>query len=362
VFRIGVDCRKINDGGIGVYLKGLLNSWRELNVPAHFYLFCNREDMGSLKYPSDIFELILHDYPKYSISELFSFSKPLARLKADIFFTPHYTLPFNLPCPAVVTIHDLIHLFYETRYGIVGKLYAKYMLRHACKRAEIVLTDSINSSTDINSFFPEWSNKVKVIYPAVDRNIFRRLSQDDIVEFKTAMKLPDDFALYTGALKPHKNPLALVRIANETNIPLVVATRDWKIFDHKLVPLLSDGSRIMKISITSDRQMALLYNAARMMIFPSFYEGFGLPPLEAMACGLPVVCSDSSSLPEVVGDAAMLFDPRNDTDIVDKINLCWRDEATRDILIARGENRAKLFCWRDSASRIFELFERILTR
>ena len=360
MFRIAIDCRKINDGGIGVYLRNLLNSWQELNVPAHFYLFCNRDDMGSLKYTSDMFEPICHDYPKYSIRELFSFSNPLAKLKANLFFTPHYTLPFNLPCPAVVTIHDLIHLFYGTRFGITGNLYAKYMLRHACKKAEIILTDSINSSKDIDSFFPKWSDKVKVIYPAVDRNIFRRLPPNDISEFKMAMRLPDEFALYTGALKPHKNPMAMVKIANETGIPLVVATRDWKIFDRNLESLLNKGTQISKISITSDGQMALLYNAARLLVFPSYYEGFGLPPLEAMACGLPVVCSNSSSLPEVVGDAALLFNPRDDRDIIDKVNLCWRDKATRDILIARGNSRAELFCWRDSASRIFELFERIL--
>ena len=362
MIKIGIDCRKINDGGIGVYLKNLLISWRDLKVPARFYLFCIQDDMAVLDFPSDAFEIIPHDYPKYSFSELFSFSKPLARIEAKLFFTPHYILPLNLPCPAVVTIHDLIHLLYGARGGIAGKSYAKYMLRRACMKAEVILTDSANSSRDINYFFPKWPNKVRVVYPAVDKNIFKRLSQSDVAEFRKAMSLPEEFALYTGALKPHKNPLALVEIANETKIPIVVATMDREIFDQKLTPRLNEGSRILKIDIKDDHQMSLLYNSAKLLIFPSFYEGFGLPPLEAMACGLPVVCSNSSSLPEVVGDAALTFDPKNGSDMLQKINLCWRDKKTRDILKAKGESRTGLFCWRDSASRIFEIFERILTR
>jgi glycosyltransferase involved in cell wall biosynthesis len=234
-------------------------------------------------------------------------------------------------------------------------------MRHACAKAKVILTDSRNSFRDITYYFPRWSDKVRVIYPAVDPDIYRELPKNDVLEFKKRMSLPDEFVLYTGALKPHKNPGALARLANELDIPIILATRDLEIYNNKLVPLIKDKHRISVVTITSDKQMALLYNAARLMIFPSFYEGFGLPPLEAMACGLPVICSGSSALPEVVGDAALLFSPRDYEDMVEKIKLCWRNLPLRDILRAKGKKRVLLFDWSKAAARIFEIFTGITT-
>ena len=360
MFTIGVDCRKINDGGIGTYLRNLLCQWHKLNVPAKFFLFCNSRDEELFELPTDFAEPIVIRAQKYSMSELFSFSKPLANIKADLFFTPHYTLGFNLPCPSVVTIHDLIHIRFKPRFSSLGRYYAKFMINRAGKSSVVVLTVSENTKKDIQMYFPKWSNKVSVVYPAADTDIFKQCPRKEIVDFKRKKLLPDDFVLYAGALRLYKNPQALVEIANKLKLPVVIASQDQGIFNKEVMPALDDKKMMCIVNAKNHNEMALLYNGARLFVFPSLYEGFGLPPLEAMACGLPVVCSNRASLPEVVGDSALMFSPDNVSDMLDKVNLFWHDKSMRDKLRARGLKRVRMFDWSKSASRVFDIFNKVV--
>jgi glycosyltransferase involved in cell wall biosynthesis len=360
MLTIGVDCRKINDGGIGTYLQNLLKQWFILKVPAKFFLFCNPRDKKLFKLPHDFAEPIVIKTPKYSISELFSFSKPLTDIKADIFFTPHYTLGFKLPCPSIVTIHDLIHIHFKPRFGLLGSHYAKFMINHAGKSSAVILTVSENTKNDIQRHFPKWSYKVRIVYPAVDTDIFNQYPPNEVADFKRIKSLPDDFMLYAGALKHHKNPQALVEIVNKLKFPLVIATQDKREFNNEILPALNDKKMMNIISIDSYNELAILYNCARLFVFPSLYEGFGLPPLEAMACGLPVVCSNRASLPEVVGDSALMFSPDNLSDMLTKVNLLWHDDSMRDKLRTRGLERVHMFDWSKSARTIFEILNEVV--
>jgi glycosyltransferase involved in cell wall biosynthesis len=358
--KIAIDCRKIRDGGIGTYLVNLLIQWQRQNLPAKLYLFGNSDDKELLFTGDDFAEFIAHDIPKYSIGELFSFSKPLRKIGVDLFFAPHYTLPFNLPCRSVVTIHDLIHFRYPGKAGLIGKAYARYMVGHACRQADAILTISEYSARDIAEHYKGCAPKIRHIYPGVDREIFKSYPRSEVEYFRDEISLPGEFILYVGALKPHKNPRALVEIANRLNIPVVIATQDRREAQEKLLGMIKNRRNMKFINISDNRQMALVYNAARLLIHPSFYEGFGLPPLEAMACGLPVVCSDNASLPEVVGDAALTFAPKDYEEMLEKINLCWRDEGLRNILENKGRERAGLFDWDRAARNIFEIFREVI--
>jgi len=163
-----------------------------------------------------------------------------------------------------------------------------------------------------------------------------------------------------GALKDHKNPRALATAVNELGLPMVIASGDSDLFEIDFLPRIRDKSLVKLIKIQNDREMALLYNSAGLLLFPSLYEGFGLPPLEAMACGLPVVCSNATSLPEVCGDAALLFSPDNTADMLDKINLCLNNSTMRTSLSEKGLERAGQFNWDDSAGRIFNLIKEVV--
>ncbi len=362
MLKIGIDCRKIRDGGIGTYLRNLLLSWQRLNVDAEFTLFCRPGDEELLNFPSDFARIIHHDYPKYSLSELFSFRKPLAQINADLFFTPHYTLPFNIHCLSVATIHDLIHLRLPVRFGVIGRKYARFIINHAGKKCSAVLTDSEYSRRDIQSLFPGWSDKVRKVNPGVDTDLFRSYPGDQVSQFKKKKALPDEFVLYAGALKPHKNPLALVEIVNKLKYPVVIASRDRKIYHDKILPAAVNKNRLSIVEVDTDPELALLYNSARMFVFPSLYEGFGLPPLEAMACGLPVACSNKTSLPEVTGNSTLMFSPDDIPAMLAKVEECWNNEKTRDRLRKSGFERARIFSWENAGRAVFEIFEEAVSR
>jgi len=351
--KIAVDCRKIKDGGIGVYLRNLLYQWHKSKVAAQFFLFHLPGDESLLKFDDGFAELIPHEYRNYSPGELFSFAGPLKRIGADLFWNPHYTLPLGLPCPAIVTIHDLIHLEFRPRFGVLGTEYAKFMIGRACRRARIILTVSEHSKNDIAREFPASREKIRVIPNGVNGEVFRPLPAERVTEFQKNYRLPELFVLYVGALKKHKNPQALVEIVNKLDTPLVIASHDERIYQTEILAKIEKREAVRLVKLNDENEMALLYNAARLLVQPSFYEGFGLPPLEAMACGLPVVCSNLSSLPEVVGDAAELFDPHDLSGMLEHLKHCWRNDGHRDILRARGIQKARLFDWGKSASEIF---------
>jgi glycosyltransferase involved in cell wall biosynthesis len=152
----------------------------------------------------------------------------------------------------------------------------------------------------------------------------------------------------------------LVEVVKELGLPLVIATQNNRERNDFVAQNIEIPSRIMFVSISDKKRLALLYNAAKLLLHPAFIEGFGLPPLEAMACGLPVVCSNSSSLPEVVGDASISISPGDYKSILDSVNLCWRDGNLRNILQGRGFARAKEFDWGKTADGIFDSFIEVL--
>lgn len=356
--RIAIDCRKIRDGGIGTYLQSILSRWQDRKMPAEFFLFHNSADRDL--FDPNFAQLIPYDIPKYSIRELFSFANRLRKIKADIFYTPHYTLPFDISCRSVITIHDLIHFQYPGKAGLAGKMYARYMVRHACNKADKILTVSRYSQLAIAAAFPSAMNKIEVVYPAVDHDLFRPYNKSEIEDYRTLNHLPAEFVLYVGALKPHKNLNALVYIVKELGLPLVIATQNNNERDNFIIQNREISRHITFVSIRDKKSLAMLYNAAKLLLHPAFIEGFGLPPLEAMACGLPVVCSNTSSLPEVVGDASIPIAPGDYKSILEAVNLCWRDDNLRNILQGRGFARAKEFDWGKTADGIFDSFIEVL--
>jgi len=357
MLTIAVDARKIYDGGIGTYLRNILLCWKVQNINVRLFLFCGSKDISYFEQFSGFAEIVPHDYPKYSFSESFSFRKPLLNIEADLFFTPHYTMPFNLPCPAVATIHDLIHLRMPARFGVFGKAYAKFMINHTCKNSSHVLTDSKYSKDDLVSLFPKWREKVSVINPGVDTTIFKRYPEGEISRFKIENSLPDDFILYVGAMKPHKNPRALVKIVDKLQMNLVIVSQDMKNYSKLVLPQIKNKNLVRTINAKSDYELAMIYNCARAMVFPSYFEGFGLPPLEAMACGCPCVVSNRTSLPEVCGDAALYCDPDNADDIAEKIDCLLSDSTLRQDAITKGYDRARRFTWDKTASTIFDILK-----
>jgi glycosyltransferase involved in cell wall biosynthesis len=355
MIKIGIDCRKISDGGIGTYIKNLLRCWKRQKVDAEFFLFSHSDDHRHFEEFRDFARILKHDYPKYSLRELFLFKKPIVDLGIGLFFSPHYTLPMNLPCPSIVTIHDLIHLRMPVEHGVLGRVYARSVIGRACKNSDIILTVSEFSKSDISELFPKFKNKIRVVYNGIDRSVYKPLPKSEVENFRKGKSLPDEFMLYVGALKRHKNPGALANAVNKLAIPLVILSNDDAIFEGKLYPEIKDKNLLKLIQLENEKEIVALYNSATLLFHPSLYEGFGLPPLEAMSCGLPVVCSNKTSLPEVVGDAAVTFSPENRDEMLKALKSVWDDRETRIILSARGLERASKFSWDDTARTSFDI-------
>jgi glycosyltransferase involved in cell wall biosynthesis len=291
-----------------------------------------------------------------------------ARLVAQnvsLLHEPHYVLPPLVPCRAVVTIHDCIHLMFpqylpnRLAYG-----YARATLWTAARRAERIFTVSETSKADILRYCDVAAERIIVVYNAIDDRFATPPEPEAIERVRERYQLHGPFALYVGNIKPHKNlerlidAFDLVRRGGFERLELLIIGD--QISKYPRLRRAVDKHKLHKhvrfLGFVADDTLAALYRLATVFVFPSLYEGFGLPPLEAMASGTPVVTSNRSSLPEVVGDAAVLVDPYSAASIAEGIQQVLSDPELRRSLSARGLARAREFSWDASIRRVHEVY------
>jgi glycosyltransferase involved in cell wall biosynthesis len=271
----------------------------------------------------------------------------------------------------VVTIHDCIHLLFPQYLpNRMAIHYARFMLRHAIRRSTIVLTVSEASRADILRFYPETEPlRVRVVPNAIDDAILAPPGTDEMARVRERYQIQGRFLLYTGNIKPHKNIERLIQAFGELkrragfdDLKLIIIGDEIQRYGSLRRAVETSGVRqdVRFFGFVPDSTLASLYRLANVFVFPSLYEGFGLPPLEAMACGTPVVTSRLSSLPEVVDEAAVLVDPYDVTDIASGIERLLTDEELRQTLIDRGHARANHFSWDRSVKAILSVYREVL--
>ena len=319
--KVAIDARMIGMSGIGTYIQNLMSA-------GIYDIALGRAD--EIKKYSNVSEIIDYDVKIYGIKEQLKFPyRSLKKMKPDILHIPHYNVPIFYRGRMFVTIHDLTHLVLpEILPNKFAYIYAWVMLWIACHKAEKIFTVSENTKKDILRYYKIDPNKIVVTYNGVNSERFRKKELDEYSYLYEKYSIPKNkkILMYVGNLKPHKNLKRLLeafsQIEQKENSILILV---GKAFDTHDVSEYEDEYRIrdkvIHTGMVSDEELVDFYNLADIFVFPSLYEGFGLPPLEAMACGTPVACSNSSSLPEVVGDAAVMFDATNVDDIKNKINL-----------------------------------------
>ncbi|TAK30219.1 MAG: glycosyltransferase family 1 protein [Chloroflexota bacterium] len=275
------------------------------------------------------------------------------RNRVDLLHVPYFAAPLFGPRPTVVTVHDLIMLALpEYR----GSPFVRSYMALACaaaRRASLLIADSICTQRDIIRFLHVPEERIRVIPLAVDGSFCPTLDRAQLESVRRRYGLSDNFVFYIGGLDRRKNVSTLVAAWRHVDGPyeLAVAGRTYS-GDRTMFPDLERAAfeagvteRVRFLGLVPEEDKPYLYAAARLFVFPSLYEGFGLTPLEAMRCGTPVVCSNSSSLPEVVGDAAELCDPHDARALAETINRVLRDPARQEELRARGLARAGQFSW-----------------
>ncbi len=361
--RIAIDARKWRDYGIGTYVRNLVRHLARIDRDTMYFILCDPLDENVLRAIGTNFVPLVETARGYSVEELLTIPRRLRKLGVDLYHSPHYVLPLRCPSPAVVTIHDCIHLrFPEYLPNRLAHSYAKYMIGHAVRTAARVLTVSEASRDDILYFFPKTDPaRLDVVPNAIDEAFLVVPSEGELERVRERYQIRGRFVLYVGNIKPHKNLDRLVkafaivkRRPGNRDLKFVVIGEEAAGYASLRRAVETAGVRqdVRFFGFVPDPTLAALYRLSEVFAFPSLYEGFGLPPLEAMACGAPVVTSRISSLPEVVGDAAVLVDPRNVEEIAHGIIRVLEDSTLRQTLVARGAERVRRFSWDRSVRAI----------
>ena len=365
--RIGIDVRKLHDYGIGTYVRNLLTHLDRLDHETEYVLLCQPADRGLADGLGDNFRTVAQPAGPYSISEQIRIPIQLTRERIDLFHAPHYTLPALTPCRSIVTIHDCIHLrFPQYLPSRFAYRYARAMFWSATHRCDCILTVSETSKRDILSFFDVPAEKIIVIPNAIEDRYWTRPPDEAITKVRERYQLHAPFLLYAGNIKPHKNLERLldafyrVRQRGFKDVTLLIIgdeiTRYVKL--RRAVHRYQLHRHVRFLGFVPAETLQILYRLASAFVFPSLYEGFGLPPLEAMASGTPVVTSNVSALPEVVGNAAMLVDPEQADSIADGVIRVLSDEPFRADLVRKGLARARQFSWDRSVRRTWDIYGR----
>jgi glycosyltransferase involved in cell wall biosynthesis len=380
--RIVLDTRRVADFGIGTYIRNLVRTLAKLDPKNQYTLITPTKDVPEFADLPTSFETVPYEKKGRAGLAQFGFSMFLRKFPADVYHIPLNAVPLWMPKPYLVTIHDMSSLLFANQAGYRNNLRLFY-LRRGLLRADRVLAVSTATRRDVESVLGIPASRVRVVYNAPDLVFSPPSARANGAETEAAhspeiqrvldrYRIHYPFLLYVGRTNPQKNIPRLVEA-------FAVARGDLQ--DHPLykdLRLIIIGDEISKhpslrhaviqsrveesvrfLGFVPIETLRAFYQAAAAFVFPSLYEGFGLPPLEAMACGTPVVCSNVSSLPEVVGDAAVIVNPENVFDIARGMRELLLDDELRSRLIQRGFEHLKQFSWERSAAQVLLTYEEI---
>lgn len=366
--RIGIDARLVfyNRGGIGEYIVQLVEALASLEAREDkFILLQSRKDKTSIISSNGFYRRSLWT-PCHNRFEQPALSFEISRLNLDLLHSPDFIPPFRRNYRSVITIHDLAFLLYP---HFLTKESARYygQIDQAWRKTDHIIAVSEATKQDSIKMLGVPEKKITVIYEAANP-IYRQLPQEQAIQYvRDKYKFDQEYILFVSTIEPRKNLPGLLqayrRLRDEykRNEILVLAGANGWLWEevYETVNRLGLDDYVAFLGRVPSQDLVHLYNAARLLVHPSFYEGFGLTPLEAMTCGTPTIVSNTSSLPEVVGDAALLIDPHD----IDGLTVAmWRvltEKGLREDLICKGLKRAKQFSWEKAARQTLEVYHKV---
>ncbi|KXH76926.1 MAG: hypothetical protein AYK18_16190 [Theionarchaea archaeon DG-70] len=365
--RVGIDIRMYNYTGVGEYIKGLLEGLAQIDDRNEYVLLSQSEDLNESAVENGKFTRLKIDLRPFSLAEPIGLALALRKIKPDVFHCPHFIVPALFAGPLLVTLHDLVPLRFPNLLSIRSRSYYHCMLKVAVRKARKIIAVSNCTKGDIMDFLHVSEDKIVVIHEGV-RGIFRPVRDVSVIErVLSAHGIEGKFIVYLGQWKPHKNVEGLIKAFHyakaRVQLPhkLVICGRKNSRYYSipQLVRRLQIQNDVIFVGLISDHDLPILLSAADLLVYPSFYEGFGLPPLQAMACGTPVIASSASSIPEVIGDSGLLHNPHNIQELSDSIIEILVNTEIRRNMIAKGLKRAKMFSWKEAAWKTLKLYEEV---
>jgi len=361
--------------GIGTYIRNVVRTLARLDRESKYFLIGSLAKVAECGPLPPNFHALALEGGDNSVKGNLDFRAIVRRLHCDVVHIPHlFWIPRGLPCPYVLTVHDLLDHMYASRdASSIWRSVHFQLTRRALSRAARVLAVSQFTKSEIERLFRIPGERTEVVYNAIDeRFLHGHASQADRELIAERYQVTYPFILYAGAIRPHKNVVRIIEAFSALKSEL---EKEGQFPDLKLIVIgddLSSHPRLRRTVVRSGVQndvrflgfvpievLRIFYDVAKIFVFPSLYEGFGLPPLEAMAHGTPVVTSNDSSLPEVTGNAALLVNPENVFEIQRALQRALLDSALRTKMKQRGYEQSQKFSWTTSVSRILEIYREV---
>jgi glycosyltransferase involved in cell wall biosynthesis len=375
--RIGINGQLLRDryGGIDYYIVDLVNSMARLCPENEYLVYADKRVFENDTFPRDGINRRATSFPNRIRScriiwEQMRLPSLLIRDQVDVLHAPGYIMPLAPGVPTVVTIPDVISFLLPRLCETANRLYFRLFLPAVSRRAGRIITMSESSRKDIIRVLGVDRVKIDVIHSGVHSSFVPIADESELRGIRAKYGLPDRLVLFVGKLEPKKNIVRIIQafslLKEKYAIPhdlVIVGPKGWLFGDiFKAVDELRLHRRVHFLGHVPRSDLPYLYNAADVFVFPSLYEGFGFPPLEAMACGTPVVTSSVSAIPEMVGDGALMVEPTDVGAISRAVYSILTEENLREELREKGRQRVKLFSWTKTARKTLGVYEECLAR
>ncbi|WP_298816001.1 glycosyltransferase family 4 protein [Chloroflexus sp.] len=361
--------RSFRRAGVSHYIEQVLIHLAQIDHRNHYTIYTTRGlDQSALGLPANFVvkpSRLPTINPRIRIPWEQGIAPLLLRGKADLYHGCLNVAPLLSPVPTVITIHDLAFIRFPQTFRAYNRIYLDLATRLSARRADRILVVSEHTKREVVGLLGVPTERV-VVTPNAARHHFRPPASTAIAQLRARHGLPEQFLLYVGTLEPRKNLTTLLEAfalvsARVPDVPLLIGGGKGWMYQPIFARLdqLNLRDRVKFVGYIDEEELPLWYAAATVFVFPSIYEGFGMPPLEAMACGTPVITSNTSSLPEVVGDAGLMVSPADQQALAEAIYRVLTDADLRADLRQRGLARARQFSWADTAARTLEAYQAV---
>ncbi|MGA9354832.1 MAG: glycosyltransferase family 1 protein [Terriglobales bacterium] len=373
--KVAIDIRRMTEFGVGTYIRNVVRTLARLDRDSTYFLVGSPAKMAECGPLPGNFQAVELTAADNTLKGCVEFRVIMRRLGCNVAHVPHlFWMPRGLPCPYVLTVHDLLeHMYGSRNFSSLRRSIHFYLTRRVLRGAARVMAVSQFTKGEIEKLLGVADGRIEVVYNAIDeRFLHGHASEADRQLIAERYQVNYPFLLYAGAIRPHKNVVRIIEafsalkneLAKERRYPdlkLIIIGDDLSSHPRLRRTVISGGVQndVRFLGFVPIEVLRIFYDVAKIFVFPSLYEGFGLPPLEAMAHGTPVVTSNTSSLPEVVGNAALMVNPENVFEIRRALQQALLDGEARTRMKKLGYEQAQRFSWESSVARILEIYREV---